>query len=590
MLPRLASISFQGHKKRVYSFKDGSSQDAHLFGTKGSILCEMRRRKLPVPDGCIITTETCNEYFQNNKVLPSALITEYKQEIKNIENRSGYIFGSADKKHFPLLFSVRCGAPFRITGLMGTVLNLGINDEVAETLAILTNNPKFAYDTYRRFIQMFGTSVLCIEEKYFQTALQDLKDKKGIKVESDFSAQDLFELIQDFKKIAPVPDDVWEQLYMAIEAGFASWNAYTPRLYRALHRPTDTTGTAIILQCMVYGNLNKESGTGIAYSRNPCTGEKAICGEFLVKAEGDEVLTGTMTTLAVEDLKGMDHIMSPIYDQLDDVLKALEKMHKDMQASVRIAVEMVKEGVLTEREALLRIDASKMSYFRSLTVDNEPDAYDFNVEMRFNAINDSMVCRGVPASAGCVSGMAVFSCKDAVWYAEKGQSVILICDSTSPEDLIGITAASGILTVHGGLASHAAETCRNIGQPAVTGLAAAGGSVVLGNGNNGDGASLICGFHKISTGDLITIDGTRGAVYKGSIPLTKSEASDKHFQKILRWADQNKRMYVMSTVNNVQDARKAVEFGSDGYEQNVLWDRTLEASSCDCTDNRQVEV
>eukprot|EP01041_Mallomonas_annulata_P006166 gene6166-12495_t len=559
MLSKFTQWATHPNKKRVYTFSEGTLEDRNLLGIKGSNLCEMTRMGLPVPIGFIITAETCPEFYHSNKSLPETLSHEYRKVVHDLERKTGYVFGNLDTRQFPLLLSVRCATSQVVPGLMETILNLGINDEITAALAAVTNNPRFAYDTQRRFLQFFGSYVIGIDSNRYTEAIDFVLKKKGKNDISELEVEDLKEIIKDFKTISPTIDDVWEQLRMAIEAGFSSWFSTTPHKYRQLHSISDDIGTAIIIQSMVYGNLNDRSGAGIAFTRNPCTG-------------GEEVIGAKRNSMRIEDLEDLKKSLPQVFDQLLVVQNKLEKAHRDMQdieftvesgklyilesrpgkrtakASVRIAVEMVEEGIITEREALIRIDAAKMAFFQKPSVHEE-------------AAKGSKICSATAGSASCVCGIAVFDKKEAEKRIQNGESVILIVDDTSAEDMELLYNVAGIITFKGGVTSHAAVTRRSFGKCAITGVGRMCKDAVLDAPN---GTMSCCKVHTIRAGEIITLDGCRGGVYKGTVPMVPECEQDDNYGKIMEWADKYKRMHVLASIETVDDVLKAVEYGTEG--------------------------
>ena len=507
--------------KRVYLFNEGSKDDRALLGGKGANLCEMTNLGLPVPFGFIITTRTCSEFFESGNKLPPKLEAEYRVALDLVEEKMDARFG--DPKN-PLLFSVRSGAPVSMPGMMDTILNLGMNDAIAEGLANKTDNPRFAYDCYRRFIQMYADVVMGADDEPFEKVIEDYKAQHGKKLDTDMSAGDWQAVISVFKTLVDFPQDPWAQLRSAIEAVFLSW--HTPRaiVYREMNNIDESLGTAVCVQAMVFGNFGDTSGSGVAFTRNPSTGENVFFGEYLSNAAGEDVVAGIRTPQPISNLQ---EILPDVYDQLFETQALLERHYRDMQdleftvqegvfymlqtrsgkrtgrASVKIAVDMVNEGLIDEKEALLRVSPEHVEAFLHPMVD--PEA------------RRDVVAKGLPASPGGATGVVAFSADEAVEVAKGGTPVILVRRETTPEDIHGMKVAEGILTELGGMTSHAAVVARGMGVCAITGcedlnLDYKAGKVTIGE-------DIV-----IKRGDTITLDGSTGEVMLGDIP--KTEASD----------------------------------------------------------------
>jgi len=546
--------------KRVYLFNEGSKDDRELLGGKGANLCEMTNLGLPVPYGFIITTSTCREYFKAGNKLPPLLEQEYRVALDIVEKKMGARFGDPEN---PLLFSVRSGAPVSMPGMMNTILNLGLNDEIAEGLAIKTGNPRFAYDSYRRFISMFADVVMGIDGEKFEHEIEQYKAAQGKKLDVDMTAEDWQEIVRIYKTLVEFPEDPFTQLKMAVEAVFRSW--HTPRaiVYREMANIPDTLGTAVNVQAMVFGNFGEDSGSGVAFTRNPSTGEHLFFGEFLFNAAGEDVVSGVRTPLPVEALKERQ---PEIYDELFQTQILLEKHYRDMQdieftiqegvfymlqtrsgkrtgrASVKIAVDMVNEGLITESEALMRVSPEHVEAFLHPMVD--PSA------------KTDIVATGLPASPGGATGSVVFSAEEAEEEALKGHSVILVRRETTPEDIHGMKVAAGVLTELGGMTSHAAVVARGMGVCAITGC----GEISI---NYAEGVFTTDGGVTIRRGDVITLDGATGEVMLGDIPKTEASSSDD-FQTLLTWADKHRRLKVRANAETPTDAAKARELGAEG--------------------------
>ena len=546
--------------KRVYLFNEGSKDDRDLLGGKGANLCEMTILGLPVPFGFVITTDTCREFFQTGNKLPTLLEQEYRVALDLVEKEMGARFGDPEN---PLLFSVRSGAPVSMPGMMNTILNLGLNDEITHGLAQKTGNPRFAYDCYRRFIQMFADVVMDVDGKKFEHELNNYKTANNKALDVDMSAEDWQEIVRIYKTLVNFPEDPFEQLKMAVEAVFMSW--HTPRaiVYREMNNIPDSLGTAVNVQAMVFGNFGEDSGSGVAFTRNPSTGEHHFFGEYLFNAAGEDVVAGIRTPLPVEALQER---MPDIYAELYKTQALLEKHYRDMQdieftvqegkfymlqtrsgkrtgrASVKIAVEMVKEGLITENEALMRVSTDHVEAFLHPMVDP--------------AAKTDIVATGLPASPGGATGRVVFSAEEAEDEAANGHSVILVRRETTPEDIHGMKVAAGILTELGGMTSHAAVVARGMGVCAITGCGSISIDYATGIVTTTDGTV-------IKRGDIITLDGTSGEVMLGDIAKTEASSSDD-FQVLLSWADKHRRLKVRANAETPEDAAKARELGAEG--------------------------
>lgn len=546
--------------KRVYLFNEGNKDDRELLGGKGANLCEMTNLGLPVPFGFIITTNSCREFFQSGNKLPPLLEQEYRVALDIVEQKMGARFGDPTN---PLLFSVRSGAPVSMPGMMNTVLNLGLNDEIAEGLAQKTGNPRFAYDSYRRFIQMFANVVMGVDGEKFEHELDGYKAAHGKDLDVDMTAEDWQEIIRIYKTLVDFPEDPFVQLKKAVEAVFMSWHTPRANVYREMNNISPAMGTAVNVQAMVFGNFGEDSGSGVAFTRNPSTGEHKFFGEFLFNAAGEDVVAGIRTPLSVEALKERQ---PAVYEELYKTQALLEKHYRDMQdmeftvqegvfymlqtrggkrtgrASVKIAVDMVNEGMITESEALMRVSPEHVEAFLHPMVD--PKA------------KTDIVATGLPASPGGATGQVVFSAEEAVEVHATGASVILVRRETTPEDIHGMKVAAGILTELGGMTSHAAVVARGMGVCAITGCG--GISVNYKAGTVTTDAGVV-----INRGDVITLDGTSGEVMLGDI--AKTEASDSEdFQTLLSWADKHRRLKVRANAETREDAAKARELGAEG--------------------------
>ncbi len=546
--------------KRVYLFNEGNKDDRELLGGKGANLCEMTNLGLPVPYGFIITTSTCREYFKAGNRLPPLLEQEYRVALDIVEKKMGARFGDPDN---PLLFSVRSGAPVSMPGMMNTILNLGLNDEIAEGLAKKTGNPRFAYDSYRRFLSMFAGVVMGIDGARFEDEIHKYKTAHGKTTDVEMGAEDWQEIIRIYKTLADFPEDPFVQLKMAVEAVFMSW--HTPRaiVYREMANIPDSLGTAVNVQAMVFGNFGDDSGSGVAFTRNPSTGEHVFFGELLFNAAGEDVVAGIRTPLPVEALRER---MPEIYRELFQTQIMLEKHYRDMQdieftiqegkfymlqtrsgkrtgrASVKIAVDMVEEGLITESDALMRVSPEHVEAFLHPMVDP--------------AAKTDIIATGLPASPGGATGRVVFSAEEAEEEAAKGHSVILVRRETTPEDIHGMKVAAGVLTELGGMTSHAAVVARGMGVCAITGC----GELSI---NYAEGLVTTDGGVTIRRGDVITLDGASGEVMLGDIPKIEASSSDD-FQTLLTWADKHRRLKVRANAETPTDAAKARELGAEG--------------------------
>jgi len=559
-------------KKYVYFFgagkAEGTGKMKDILGGKGAGLAEMTNIGLPVPAGFTISAEVCDYYYKNNRTYPEGLMEEVEANLKRLEEVTGKKFGDPSN---PLLVSVRSGAAVSMPGMMDTILNLGINDEVVEGLAKLTNNPRFAYDAYRRFIQMFGDVVLGINKNEFEAVLDEKKKERGVQWDSELTVEDLKEIVKKFKEVYKkygyeFPQDPRKQLDMAIEAVFKSWMNERAIKYREINDIKGLLGTAVNVVEMVFGNMGEDSGTGVGFTRNPNTGEKEFYAEFLPNAQGEDVVAGIRTPMKIDELKKR---LPEVYDQLIKVAELLEKHYKDVQdieftvergklfllqtrsakrtgyAAVRIAVDMVKEGIITEKEAILRVQPSHLDQLLHPMIDPS-EKYD-----------DKVIAKGLPASPGAATGQVVFFAKDAEKWAKEGKEVILLRPETSPEDIGGMHAAKGILTARGGLTSHAAVVARGMGKPCVVGCE----DLIVDEEKKI--AKTKDGKFTIKEGDWITIDGKTGYVISGKLKLVKGEISG-YFAEFMKWVDKYRKLGVRANAETPEDAKKAREFGAEG--------------------------
>ncbi|AHF09224.1 MULTISPECIES: pyruvate, phosphate dikinase [Dehalobacter] len=552
-------------KKYVYLFREGSADMKNLLGGKGANLAEMTNIGLNVPQGFTITTEACLEYYDCGEQLPGGLWEQILPAIQDVERASGKRFGDPEN---PLLVSVRSGARVSMPGMMDTILNLGLNEGTASGVSKATGNERFAFDCYRRFIQMFGDVVLGIASHKFENILEEVKEKQGVTFDSELSPESLKGLVVKFKALVkqetgvPFPDDPYEQLKEAITAVFKSWNNHRAIVYRKANGIPDSYGTAVNVQSMVFGNMGNDSGTGVAFTRNPSTGEKHLYGEYLMNAQGEDVVAGIRTPLSIDSLQNDN---PEIYRQFSEIAKNLENHYKNMQdieftiekgrlyilqtrngkctisAAIRIAVELCQEGLITKEEAVERIDPHQLEKLLHRRIDD--------------AAKLDVVATGLPASPGAASGKIIFSADEAEKLGQAGEKVILVGTETTPDDIHGMLAAQGILTSRGGMTSHAAVVARHMGKPAVCGCDAL-------KINLADKIFMI-GDDAYPEGTEITIDGATGRVIRGTVPMKDPDLSGE-FQKILEWSDGIRKLQVMANADNPPDAAKAREFGAQG--------------------------
>ncbi|MBN2285554.1 MAG: pyruvate, phosphate dikinase [Tissierellales bacterium] len=554
-------------KKWVYLFKEGNSSMRSLLGGKGANLAEMTNIGLPVPPGMIVTTEACIDFYDQGNKISEEIISQIHDALQTVESQSHKKFG--DNKD-PLLVSVRSGAAVSMPGMMDTILNLGLNDDSVSALAAKTGNERFAYDSYRRFIQMFSDVVLSIPKYLFEHVLDDQKEKNGYKIDTDLTKDDLKLIVDEYKKIykkeigKDFPQDPFTQLEMAIEAVFASWNNKRAITYRNIHGLSHKMGTAVNVQSMVFGNMGNDSGTGVAFSRNPATGEKKLYGEFLINAQGEDVVAGIRTPQTIDEL---GTVMPEIYEQFNQISEKLELHYKDMQdieftieqgklyilqtrtgnrtaeAALRAAVEMAGEGLITKNEALLRIKPSSLDQLLHPT---------FDLETMKNA---EPIAKGLPASPGAASGKVYFTAAEAVAAVAKGEPVILVRKETSPEDIEGMHVSNGILTARGGMTSHAAVVARGMGKCCVAGC----DDIRV----DEEQKIFTVKSEKFVEGDTISLDGSTGKVYKGSIKTVEPSLSGD-FGKLMQWADEARKLGVRTNADTPKDAETAVKFGAEG--------------------------
>ena len=554
-------------KHFVYSFNEGSKDMRSLLGGKGANLAEMTKIGLPVPFGFTITTEACNEYYRNGGKLGEELISEIKEKLSELENVTGKTFGSTTN---PLLVSVRSGSVFSMPGMMDTILNLGLNDESTKGLADLTENRRFALDSFRRFIQMYGNVVMEIDSKNFEDIIDKAKHDRGIMYDIDLDEEALCEIIDDYKKVVRYgqeggfPSDPKVQLIEAVKAVFRSWNNDRAIRYRRMERIPDSLGTAVNVQSMVFGNMGNTSGTGVAFTRSPVNGDNHVYGEFLVNAQGEDVVAGIRTPKPISE---MAESFPEVYEDFMNIAKVLEQHYKDAQdmeftvernklymlqtragkrtaqSAVKIAVDMEREGLIDRETAVMRIEPGQIDQLLHPRFDED--------ELK----GVSVIAKGLPASPGAVSGKIYFNALEAEAAVKKGEKAILVRETTSPEDLAGMIAAGGILTAKGGVTSHAAVVARQMGKCCVAGC-----SEIL---VSEDKKELKTKDKVYKEGDVISLDGYDGKVYEGEIHTVEPNLSGD-FGVIMSWADGIRSLKIRTNADKPEDALKALEFGAEG--------------------------
>lgn len=550
--------------KYVYFFNEGNSNMKDLLGGKGANLSEMTNIGLPVPPGFTITTETCN-YYSENKEFPVDLEKEYLQYLRSIEEKTGKVFG--DKEN-PLLVSVRSGAKFSMPGMMDTILNLGLNDQSIEGLIKQTNNPRFAYDAYRRFISMFSNIVLGIRMNNFENIFHQIKKKYNVEQDTDLTTENLMEVVKEYKSYLlnyhkiEFEQDTHKQLKMAIEAVFKSWNNPRAKTYREHNKISDSLGTAVNVQSMVFGNMGNTSATGVAFTRNPSTGEKGLYGEYLINAQGEDVVAGIRTPQPITEMK---NTLPEVFEEFQKISTLLENHYRDMQdleftvekgklymlqarsgkrtihAAIKVAVEMVKENLISKEEAISRIEPLQLNNLLHRQIDPSEKL--------------NIIAKGLPASPGSASGIAVFDADTAEKLGKKGQKVILVRIETSPDDIHGLIQAQGVLTSRGGMTSHAAVVARGMGKTCVAGCESI--KVDLEEKN------FKIGEITVKEGDVFTINGGTGEVILGQVKMKEPELSGD-FETLMAWANEIKRLGVRANADTPQDAKKARQFGATG--------------------------
>ncbi len=554
--------------KYVYKFSEGNRNMRELLGGKGANLAEMTLAGMPVPQGFTVTTEACTRYYDDKRTIAPEIQEEILANLAWLEEHTGKKFGDPSN---PLLVSVRSGARASMPGMMDTILNLGLNDTVVEGFAAFTGNPRFAYDSYRRFIQMFSDVVMELSKKRFEEIIDDVKEKKGVKQDVELDTEDMKDLVARFKafykqeKGVDFPQDPKEQLMEAVRAVFRSWDNPRANVYRRMNEIPYSWGTAVNVQSMVFGNSGNTSGTGVAFTRNPATGEKALFGEYLINAQGEDVVAGVRTPSPISALK---EEMPAVYDEFVEIANRLEKHYKDMQdmeftiengklymlqtrngkrtaaAALKIAVDLVDEGEITEEEAVLRVEPNQLDALLHPTFD--PDAL----------AKAAVIGKGLAASPGAAAGRVVFTAEDAKVWAEKGEKVILVRLETSPEDIEGMQVAQGILTVRGGMTSHAAVVARGMGTCCVSGC----GEISVDYADK----SFTLGGKVYKEGDWISLNGSTGEIFQGAIATVPANPNSGDFGRLMGWADKFRRMRVYTNADNPRDAAQARAFGAQG--------------------------
>lgn len=556
--------------KYVYAFKEGNASMRNLLGGKGANLAEMTVLGLPIPQGFTVTTEACTEYYNQGKKISAEIEKQIFDALAELEKIQGKKFGDVSD---PLLVSVRSGARASMPGMMDTILNLGLNDESVEGFAKKTGNPRFAYDSYRRFIQMYSDVVMEVNKSFFEKIIDELKEEKGIKFDTELTVEDLMELVKRFKKVysdhmngEEFPQDACTQLMGAVKAVFRSWDNPRAIVYRRMNDIPGDWGTAVNVQAMVFGNMGNTSGTGVAFTRNPATGEKGIYGEYLINAQGEDVVAGVRTPQPITKLA---EDLPECYKEFIEIATKLENHYKDMQdmeftiqegklyflqtrsgkrtarAAINIACDLVDEGMITPEEAIMRIDAKSLDQLLHPMFDAE-------------ALKEGEVIgQALPASPGAAAGKVYFTAEEAKKHGKggKGERVILVRLETTPEDIEGMVASQGVLTVRGGMTSHAAVVARGMGTCCVSGC----GEIVIDEANK----VFTLGGHTFHEGDYISLDGSTGKIYCGDIKTVEATVSG-NFGRIMAWADQFRRLMIRTNADNPRDTKKAIELGAEG--------------------------
>ena len=553
--------------KWVYLFEEGSADMRNLLGGKGANLAEMTRLGLPIPQGFTVTTEACTDYYNQGKKISEEIESQIFDALEGLEKKQGKKFGDTEN---PLLVSVRSGARASMPGMMDTILNLGLTDVAVEGFAKKTGNPRFAYDSYRRFIQMFSDVVMEIPKSYFERILDDIKDSKGVNFDTELTAEDLQEVIKKFKQIykdkmgSDLPQEPKVQLMEAVKAVFRSWDNDRAIVYRRMNDIPGDWGTAVNVQAMVFGNMGNTSGTGVAFTRNPSTGAKGIYGEYLINAQGEDVVAGIRTPQPITKLQ---EDLPECYGQFIDIANKLEAHYRDMQdmeftiedgklfflqtrngkrtagAALQIACDLVDEGVITPKEAVCRIEAKSLDQLLHPNFDEDA------------LKRGEVIGQALPASPGAAAGKVYFNAEDAVLAHERDERVILVRLETSPEDIEGMHAAEGILTVRGGMTSHAAVVARGMGTCCVSGC----GDIVI---DEAAKTFELGGYH-FKEGDYISLDGSTGKIYKGDIKTVEAGITG-NFKRIMAWADEFRTLKVRTNADTPTDAANAVKLGAEG--------------------------
>ena len=557
-------------KKYVYLFKEGNADMRELLGGKGANLAEMTNLGLPIPQGFTVSTEACTEYYNDGKKINDEIQSQIFDALKKLEEMQGKKFGDNSD---PLLVSVRSGARASMPGMMDTILNLGLNDVAVEGFAAKTGNPRFAYDSYRRFIQMYSDVVMEVPKSFFEKIIDEVKEAKGVHYDTELTVDDLKELVKRFKEVykksmngEEFPQDPTEQLMGAVKAVFRSWDNPRAIVYRRMNDIPGDWGTAVNVQAMVFGNMGETSGTGVAFTRNPSTGEKGIYGEYLINAQGEDVVAGVRTPQPITKLA---EDLPECYKEFMEIAHKLENHYRDMQdmeftiqegklyflqtrngkrtapAAIQIACDLVDEGMITKEEAVLRIEAKSLDQLLHPTFDKD------------SLKEGEVIGEALPASPGAAAGKVVFTAEEAKELGKggKGERVVLVRLETTPEDIEGMVAAQGILTVRGGMTSHAAVVARGMGTCCVSGC----GDIKM----NEEAEEFELGGYKFHKGDFISLDGTTGKIYKGDIKTVEASVSG-NFGRIMGWADEFRTLKVRTNADNPRDTRNAVHLGAEG--------------------------
>ena len=558
-------------KKYVYLFSEGNASMREILGGKGANLAEMTKIGLPVPQGFTISTEACTQYYEDGRQINADIMAEIMENIEKMEKITGKKFG--DKEN-PLLVSVRSGARASMPGMMDTILNLGLNEEVVETISRKSGNPRWAWDCYRRFIQMFSDVVMEVGKKYFEKLIDKMKEEKNVTSDVELTAEDLKELANQFKAEyknqlgKDFPSDPKEQLFEAIKAVFRSWDNPRANIYRMDHDIPYSWGTAVNVQMMAFGNMGETSGTGVAFTRNPATGEKGLMGEFLMNAQGEDVVAGVRTPMPIEK---MAEVMPECYTQFQEICKTLENHYRDMQdmeftiedkklymlqtrngkrtaaAAIKIACDLIDEGMISEQEALMQIDAKTLDMLLHPT---------FDAKALKEADKNNVIGKGIAASPGAAAGTIVFTAEDAVEAGKRGEKVVLVRLETSPEDIEGMKYSQGILTVRGGQTSHAAVVARGMGTCCVSGC----GDIKMDEENK----CFTLAGKTYREGDAISLDGSTGNIYDGLVKTVPADPNSGYFGRIMKLADKYKQLGVRTNADTPADAKRAAELGAQG--------------------------